>query len=418
MNQFKLTNGLTVQLIDKPGFKKQFAAVMIDFGGIDQQYRDHDSIQPLPAGVAHFIEHQLFNKESGDISQKFASQGAETNAFTSPSKTAYFFSGTANLITNLDLLAELVSQPYFQEESVTLERQIIAQELSLYQDQPDFQLESGLLQQLYGPKHPMAIDIAGTPASLQQITAEVLLTAYQAYYQPQNMKLCVVADLAQQDLKQYFTDSKNSWLSLNAHQDGQAEYVRLTPQPALAATKEVQLPSLNNNKWSYGIVAPTLAAKSERILLQLDLDLVLSTVFAETSPIYQQWRDQGLVDDSFQFQTTLERQFNHVTFTANTEFPAELQKQVEMVLQTITATKLTNFAAVQQQMVGHHLFSEDDLAGICLENLELSYYDVSWSTFGEAIRERTLTQSLVNVQAFIQSSQSRAYWLLGGNHHD
>lgn len=415
MREFILDNGLTVQLIDKPGFKKQFAAVMVDFGGVDQQYQQGQQVQELPAGTAHFIEHQLFNKVSGDISQLFSQNGAETNAFTSPSKTAYFFSGTSHLMDNLNLLAQLVGEPYFQTESVARERQIIGQELSLYQDQPDFQLETGLMEQLYGPKHPMAVDIAGTPASLQQITPEVLYAAYQAYYRPKNMKLCVTADFSQLDIAGYFADVTNPWSQLATPADFAPAFTQAVPEPAASEVKQVPFPTLKNNKWSLGIIAPLSVSQAEQTLVQLDVDLILTTLFGETSSIFQSWRKQGLIDDSFQFQTTLERQYHHIIFTANTDQGAELSQQLLAVLRQLGVKQLTNFRAIQQQMIGTNLFAEDDLGGVCLENLELSYYNCDWPTFGQALRTRTLAQSLTNVQQLLKNSVVRSYSLLGGN---
>ncbi|WP_125606997.1 EF-P 5-aminopentanol modification-associated protein YfmH [Lapidilactobacillus bayanensis] len=414
MEEFSLCNGLTVQLIDKPGFKKQFAAVMVDFGGVDQQYRRNGQVQPLPAGIAHFIEHQLFNKVAGDISQQFAQNGAETNAFTSPSKTAYFFNSTGQLTANLDLLAQLVGQPYFQAESVTRERQIIAQELSLYQDQPDFQLETGLLKRLYGAWHPLAEDIAGTPESLQAIDPEVLYAAYQAYYRPTNMRLCVVADLANQQLVQYFQQESNLWCQLAAKEDFATSFTTIAAEPSQNHDQAISVPTLTNNKWSLGLISPTPAEPAARILLQLDLDLVLTTLFGETSPIFQAWRHQGLIDDSFQYQVTLERQYSHVVFTANTDDGEQLTTNIEALLKELNDKYFKNFTAVQQLMVGNSLFAEDDLGGVCLENLELGFYDCDWQTFGQLLRQRTLTESLINVATFLKSGEFRSYSLLGG----
>lgn len=417
MKEFTLANGLTVQLINKSGFKKQFATVMIDFGGVDQQYLFNNELRTLPAGTAHFIEHQLFNKIEGDISHQFSKNGAETNAFTSPSKTAYFFNSTGQLTANLDLLARLVGQPYFQVDSVTRERQIIGQELSLYQDQPDFQLETGLLQQLYGHEHPMAIDIAGTLDSLQQITPEVLYAAYQAYYQPQNMKLCIVADLEGQELTDYFNNSTNLWQQLITAKHSAPLTAIASPVPSPVIQQQVTSSELTNNKWSLGIMTANDASKTAHILQQLDLDLILTTLFGETSPIFQTWRRQGLVDDSFQFQTTLERQYSHFVFTANTDAGATLTQQITQILQQLTVEQLANYAAVQQLMVGNSLFAEDDLGSICLENVELSFYDDSWQEFGTRLRQRTLADSLANVQQLLATSYLRSYSLLGGQDH-
>lgn len=411
MSQFHLSNGLTVNLIDKPGFLSQFAVVMVDFGGLDRRIKLANENLVLPAGTAHFLEHQLFNKASGDISQKFASQQAQTNAFTTASKTAYYFSGAGHLLENLDLLATLVSEPYFQRASVQNERQIISQEIKMYQDQPDWQLEMQLMAQLY-PGQALAEDIAGDLNSLALITPEVLLAAHHYFYQPQRMQLTIVADFAQQTVTDYLQHSA-LWQQL-----GSAVMTSPATWPVVESSQTapsgVPVPTANT-KLGLGLRGANETNLSQAICLQLDLELALTTLFGEMSLPVRQWRDAGLVDDSFQFNTTVERQFNYVLFTANSPRPQELQAVLQQLLQPTVLLEPTLFERVKREMVGNILFSNDALGGLGLESAELGFY--GWQTAD--IKQYLSTRKVIDVQTqfhkFLQNSQLVNVQLVGGD---
>ncbi|WP_125766889.1 EF-P 5-aminopentanol modification-associated protein YfmH [Lapidilactobacillus wuchangensis] len=411
MSQFKLDNGLTVNLIDKPGFLSQFAVVMVDFGGLDRNLPTKSGSLVLPAGTAHFLEHQLFNKADGDISQQFAEQQAQTNAFTTASKTAYYFSGSEHLLTNLDLLARLVGEPYFQLTSVQNERQIISQEIKMYQDQPDWQLDMQLLGKLY-PDQPIAEDIAGDLPSLQVITPAVLFAAHQYFYQPQRMQLTIVADLKQTAVKSYLQASA-LWQQL-----GRTDQVAPTDWP-LTTTKQIipAIPALPtaNTKTGLGLRGQNEPDLNAAICLQLDLELALTTLFGEMSLPVRQWRDAGLIDDNFQFNTTVERQYNYVLFTANSPRPQELLANLQQILQADVVLDQTLFERVKREMVGNILFSDDALGGLGLESAELGFY--GWQT--AEIKQYLTTRQVADVQQrfrkFLQNSSLATVQLVGGD---
>lgn len=420
--KFQLPNGLDVELIDKPGFVKQFGIVMVDFGGIDQSYRAHIAGEwrqtRIPAGTAHFIEHQLFNKPTGDISQRFAKHHAETNAFTSPTKTGYFFSSTSQLSANLDLLAELVSQPYFQPESVSKERAIITQELNLYQDQPDYRLENQLITTLYGEGAPMATDIAGTPASLKSIDSEILLKIHQTFYQPQNMKLVIVADLSRASLADYWQQPDNAWTALRRRYQIERETASRPAKLAIKADSVLVNDQLQVNKLALGWRGASISHLTDVIRLQIDLELVMTTLFGETAERYRKWRNSGLINDSFQFQTTVERGNNHLIFTANTPDPQRLQSEVQEVIAGLSEADLANFEIVRQDMLGNLLFAEDEIEGIGQESVELAFYDWPLDQFKQQLQQRRLSESLVNVQQFFAHSERASYTMLRSRQED
>ena len=145
----------------------------------------------VPDGIAHFLEHKLFEKEDGDVFQQFSRQGASANAFTSFTRTAYLFSSTSDVEKNLETLVDFVQDPYFSEKTVEKEKGIIGQEITMYDDNPDWRLYFGLIQNLY-QNHPVKIDIAGTIESISHITKDLLYECYNTFYHPSNMLLFIV----------------------------------------------------------------------------------------------------------------------------------------------------------------------------------------------------------------------------------
>src|SRR5262245_51881178 len=188
-----LPSGLTVILNPKPGFTKTFGLFGTNFGSIDNEFVDPLTkvAVRVPDGVPHFLEHKLFEDETGDVSDRFSQAGASSNARTGYTSTSYIFSCTEALETNLELLLDFVQTPHFTTAGVEKEKGIIEQEIRMYRDDPDWRLHMSLLEALYR-QHPVRLDIAGSVESIRQITPEVLAASYRAYYRPGNMVLAVV----------------------------------------------------------------------------------------------------------------------------------------------------------------------------------------------------------------------------------
>ncbi|MFZ2558160.1 MAG: pitrilysin family protein, partial [Lactococcus raffinolactis] len=185
-----LDNGLLVYYLPKPEFNKTYGLFTTNFGSLDTRFvpRGGSDMQTFPEGIAHFLEHKLFEKKDGDAMNFFGTLGANSNAFTSFTRTSYLFSTMENVEPNVELLLDFVQEPYFTQASVEKEQGIITQEIQMYQDDADFRLFFGLLQNLY-PESPLAADIAGTPKSIRRISAEDLYENYRTFYHPGNMTL-------------------------------------------------------------------------------------------------------------------------------------------------------------------------------------------------------------------------------------
>ena len=190
-----LENGLTVLVVPRKGFTKKLAYFVTDFGSIHTDFRLDGKEYHAPAGVAHYLEHKMFDLPGDrDVSAEFAALGASTNAFTSYDMTAYYFSCTDHFDECLRLLLEFVSTPYFTEESVEKERGIIDQEIGMNEDAPDSVVFDNLMAAMYAV-HPIRQPILGTSETIREITPEVLYICHRAFYAPGNMLLCVVGDV-------------------------------------------------------------------------------------------------------------------------------------------------------------------------------------------------------------------------------
>ncbi len=188
-------NGLRICVFPKPGFRRAYALLAVNYGSIDICFDSEGESFTSPLGVAHFLEHKVFEQpDGGNALQIFAKTGASPNAFTSKNMTAYHFSGTDKFMRNLEILLNFVTSPYFTDENVKKEQGIIGQEISMVNDRPSWRVYENLMTSLYSV-HPARDSIIGTVESIGEITRETLFKCYNTFYVPSNMTLCVAGDV-------------------------------------------------------------------------------------------------------------------------------------------------------------------------------------------------------------------------------
>ena len=186
----KLANGLNVFVFPKPEFQKGYAFFATNYGGMDMKFCLDGQWHQSPAGVAHFLEHKMFDTKEGNALQDLAANGASPNAFTSSAITGYYFESTEKFEENLRILLSFVSVPWFTQESVDKEQGIIGQEIGMIEDDPDWKVFMNLMAALY-QHHPIRVSVAGSVESISHITADTLYACHKAFYDPANMVLCV-----------------------------------------------------------------------------------------------------------------------------------------------------------------------------------------------------------------------------------
>ena len=287
----QLPNGLTVAVVPKPGFSKKLAYFVTDYGSIHTEFTVDGEKKSAPAGVAHYLEHKMFDLPRGEVSAEFAALGANPNAFTSYDMTAYYFSCTENFEQNLHLLLEFVSTPYFTDETVQKEQGIIGQEIDMNIDNPDTRVFEQLMRLMYA-RHPVRQPILGTRESIARITPQVLTNCHRAFYCPGNMLLCVVGDVDPDQVCQIASKVLPGSAPAKAVRSWQ-EDLQVGEHEAYTAM-EVSMPT-----FQLGFKCEPLGRGEEAVRQEFIGDLAAEALFGESSELYMRLYEEGLIDTSF-----------------------------------------------------------------------------------------------------------------------
>lgn len=317
----KLSNGLTVHLIPKEDYYETYGIITAKFGSVDTRILVNGVKKQYPAGIAHFLEHKLFEDEKGqDFLKRFVQLGSESNAFTSFTKTSYLFSTTSKVTENIQLLLEMVSKASFTEKTISKEREIIQQEIGMYQDSPDYQLFFGALEQLY-PATSLADDIAGTKESIANITTENLHENFDLFYHPSQMHLLVIGnfdvDSVCQVLKDYEKETPRQSIKLERIPVEKNEVVLNQ-----SSRMNVAIPKL-----AIAIRGNDLIQKEETFRYKLMLKLLFSMMFGWTSQRFQSLYEAGKIDNSLTLEVEVEELFHFVILTMDTQEPVSVSHQ-------------------------------------------------------------------------------------------
>ncbi|WP_195258031.1 EF-P 5-aminopentanol modification-associated protein YfmH [Bacillus paralicheniformis] len=339
----KMPGGLDVYVLPKEGFNKTYAVFTTKYGSIDNQFvpLGKEEMVRVPDGIAHFLEHKLFEKEDGDVFQQFSRQGASANAFTSFTRTAYLFSSTSNVEENLETLVDFVQDPYFTEKTVEKEKGIIGQEINMYDDNPDWRLFFGLIENMY-QEHPVRIDIAGTIESISHITKDLLYECYETFYHPSNMLLFVVGPVDPEAIIRQVRENQQK----KPYTD-QPEIVRKEVEEPGAVFKKEQEIKMNvqSSKCLVGLKSAHPMNTGEALLKhELTINLMLECLFGKSSSDYERIYEKGYIDETFSYDYTEEHGFGFVSVGGDTPEPDKLAEELKQVLfkakETITAEKL------------------------------------------------------------------------------
>ncbi|HIY21187.1 MAG TPA: insulinase family protein [Candidatus Flavonifractor merdigallinarum] len=291
--QEKLENGLTVFVNPRPGFQKKFAFFATNYGGMDMRFSLNGAWQDTPAGVAHFLEHKMFDTEDGNALQDLATNGASPNAFTSSALTGYHFECTEKFEENLKILLSFVSVPWFTQESVDKEQGIIGQEIQMIEDDPEWQVFMHLLSGLYA-HHPIRVSVAGSRESISHITADTLYACHKAFYNPSNMVLCVSGDVDPQRV----CDIAREILPAQGNPPIQRDYGP-EESPAAAQAMQEMVMEVSTPIFQLGFKADPAPNGQERLRRQLIGTLAMEVLCGSSSPLYAKLYREGLINQKF-----------------------------------------------------------------------------------------------------------------------
>lgn len=375
----ELSNGLNVYILPKKGFSKTYVTFTTKYGSIDREFIPLGKKEPVtvPDGIAHFLEHKMFEKEEGDVFQKFSENGASANAFTSFTRTSYLFSSTDNILENTNTLLNFVQEPYFTEQTVEKEKGIIGQEITMYDDQPDWRLYFGTIENMY-KEHPVKIDIAGTIESISHITAEHLYECYNTFYHPSNMVLFVVGAVDPKEMMDFVKENQ-------AKKEFKApeEIVRFYPeeQPQVDKKERTLKMDVQKSKLLYGIKSNNVNITGKEMLnYELAMQVAVELIFGRTSSFFQEVYEKGLIDESYSADFSMEEGYGFAMIGSDTGNPEELGQKIK---ETITkfATNWTleeeDMKRITRKKIGHFLRSLNSIEYIANQFTRYKFNDMN-----------------------------------------
>lgn len=326
----RLANGLTVALLPKKEFKEVYGSVTVQFGSVDTLITEVDGdVKEYPGGIAHFLEHKLFEREdASDLMSAFTSLGADSNAFTSFTKTSYLFSATDHFLENLELLDELVTSAHFTEDSILREQDIIQQEREMYQDDPDSCLFFSTLANLY-PGTPLATDIVGSEESISQINLTNLQENFTRFYKSVNMSLFLVGNFDVEQVQDYFESKELK--DLDVQDVAREKFVLQAVKQTDSMRMEVSSPKL-----AIGIRGKREVSEADCYRHHILLKLLFAMMFGWTSDRFQKLYESGKIDASLSLEIEVTSRFHFVMLTMDTKEPVALSHQFRKAIRNFT----------------------------------------------------------------------------------
>ena len=320
--KIKHSSGLTMLLYPMEGFSGTYALFGTKYGSVDTRFKtgtDDDFLQ-VPEGIAHFLEHKMFESEDGDAFAKYAKTGASANAYTSFDRTAYLFSCTENFAQSLEILLECVTTPYFTDQTVQKEMGIIGQEIKMYEDDPNWRVYFNTMRALYH-HHPLRIDIAGTVESISEIDADMLYRCYNTFYNLGNMVLCIAGNF------EIDTVTEIADRMLKPAKDVVIERRNLEEPSSVYTEKIEQILPVAIPLFTVAFKADP-AAEEQNAINQIMDELLIDIIAGEASPLYRRLYDSGLINSEFGGEAMSSRDYSLTMFMGESRDPEAVKAEI------------------------------------------------------------------------------------------
>ncbi len=341
-------SGLKLFVMEKPDFSSSYALFGTKYGSIDTSFSTDGgkTFLNVPEGIAHFLEHKLFESEDGDAFSRYAETGASANAYTSFDRTCYLFSCSDKFSENFDILLDFVQHPYFTAQTVKKEQGIIGQEIRMYDDSPAWRVLFNMLLAMYS-KHPVRIDIAGTTESIAEITDELLYSCYNTFYNPANMFISVAGNVNADEIAQTVEKSIIKRPPVNVIRGTVDEpanvrenYVEqkldvAVPVFCFGYKEQCDVPEKN---------------EEERIAMGVTLEVLVG----DCSPLYRELIDNALINDEFETEYFTGFGYAAIMFSGESENPCEVKKRIVAEIDRLIANGIDEnlLEAVKRAMYG------------------------------------------------------------------
>lgn len=376
---YESESGLKVYLMPKSGYMKKYAVFATQYGSNDNKFipiGEKEAIE-VPEGIAHFLEHKLFEEPDENIFDKFSEYGASVNAYTNFNQTAYLFSCTDNFFENLELLIKFVQNPYFTDENVEKEKGIIAQEIKMYQDNPGWKVFFNCLTGMYH-NHPVKTDIAGTVESIQKINKETLYTCYNTFYHPKNMVLFLIGDISFDEVIKVVNNSEKKDIK-----PGVDSITRIYPEEP----KEIKEKYIEE-KLVTSIPIFTIGFKDDELGLEgkelvkreIVTNILLEILFGKSSEFYQELYSEGLIDASFGGQYVGHKNYGHSIVVGQSYKPEVVLDRINIYLEEIRNKGLNeeDFERIKKKDIGSNIMGFNSIEFIANNFINYFFLDFSF----------------------------------------
>ena len=387
----RLPNGLLIRVIPRPDFAKTYSFFATDFGSIDTKFTMDGKVYETPAGVAHYLEHKLFDMPEGNVMQQFSALGGSPNAFTGYSMTAYHVESTENWRENLELLLRYVSTPYFTEESVEKERGIIAQEIRMYEDSSGSRMYENLFAALY-QHHPIRVPIAGTVESIQDITAQTLYDCHKAFYDPSNMMLCVAGPVD----PALVVESARNILPKTPGGVGGRDYGPAEPLTAEKMARVEQNMEVSMPGFTVAFRCDTPKTGADILRQELVGDLAAELLVGESTAFYTKLYEDGLIDCDFSAGYEGVKTLGMLSISGDSNEP---ERVVDAILKE--AERLGRegadealFQRLKRSAFGRRIRELDSFENICYRMCQSTFEGAFYYDFPDLYRSITLDETV------------------------
>ena len=359
----KLENGLTIMILPRKTTQKKYAMWGVNFGSIDNHFINPDNNKEIkiPDGVAHFLEHKMFEQENGVNSlDALSSLGVDANAYTTNDYTTYLFECTDNFYEALDELMDYVQHPYYTDENVEKEKGIIGQEINMYDDYPTWKVYMNAMECLYH-NNPVKLDIAGTIESITPITKETLYDCYNTFYTPSNMLMVITGDFEPEKLIQ---EIKNRIVK----NENKGEIKRIYPKEPEEINKEKieAVMDVNNPIFVIAIKDKTLENETEQVKKHIAIEILLNIIVGKSSKLYKELYEKGIVMSPLDLDYEFSKQYAHIAISGQSNEPERVMKELKKEIEKLKKEGLEKqqFERIKKKIYGDYITEYNDISGV------------------------------------------------------
>lgn len=350
-------SGLKIFVMPKEHYSSAYAVIGTRYGSIDTKFKrsDRSDFVTVPEGIAHFLEHKLFESEELDAFTRYAETGASANAYTSFDKTCYLFQCTDRFEDSLRILLDFVTHPYFTKETVEKEQGIIGQEITMYYDVPGWMSTFNLLKCLY-KNHPVRIDIAGTVDSISHITDKLLYDCYDTFYNLNNMALAVVGNVDVDSVLAVCDEVLKKSADVKIERAFEQE-----PREIVKSYEEYHL-SVGMPVFSFGY-KEECKTPMRTVKELIEMNVLLEVLAGETSPLYTSLFEKGLINSSFSKEYFVGNGYEAVIFDGESNNAAEVAQKIKAEVENLRTNGFSDerFEAARRSLYGKEIMSYNDI---------------------------------------------------------